>query len=169
MIRVLLFFSRLSPVDGGKGIQPTIYELDQSLMTCSCPGNVRPVFPGGRGPGRERRRPGGMARRGASLKESATTGERTAALRIPGAALGSGLVLDRRVLGCKGLGALLLILWYGVPRLAWPDEYMGAFPTGGPLGGFSRSFSRSALKRKAFPLGARPGGGLGDAAPGFGG
>jgi hypothetical protein len=77
------------------------------------------------------------------------TEELTAALKVPGAGPGSWLVFLRPVLVFAGLGTLILVLWFWVPRLAWPDQYMGAFPNAGRhrWADFSRSFSRSALKR----------------------
>lgn len=78
------------------------------------------------------------------------TAELTAALKLPAAGPASWLVFLRPVLVFLGLGTLLLILWFGVPRLVWPDQYMGAFPNAGRYrwADFSRSFSRSSLKRK---------------------
>jgi hypothetical protein len=35
----------------------------------------------------------------------------------------------RPVLVFVGLGALLLILWFWIPRLVWPEQYIGVVPT----------------------------------------
>ena len=77
------------------------------------------------------------------------TEELTAALKVPGVGPGSWLAFLRPVLVFIGLGTLILVLWFLVPRLAWPDQYM-SFPNGRGYrwADFSRSFSRSALKRR---------------------
>jgi von Willebrand factor type A domain len=56
------------------------------------------------------------------------TEELKAALPIPAGAQ-SWLSMVRPVLVFFGLGTLLLALWFWVPRLIWPEQYIGAFPT----------------------------------------
>jgi Mg-chelatase subunit ChlD len=50
------------------------------------------------------------------------------ALGIPPDAAGSGPLL-RAVFVFLGLGTLLLVLWFWVPRLVWPDRYIGIVPS----------------------------------------
>ncbi len=52
----------------------------------------------------------------------------------------------RPVLVFIGLGTTLLILWFWVPRLVWPEQYIGTFPTRGDSGGM-RWASMSRARR----------------------
>ena len=54
--------------------------------------------------------------------------ELSAALQVP-AVEGSWFTLLRPVLVFVGLGTALLVLWFWVPRLVWPEQYIGSFVT----------------------------------------
>jgi Mg-chelatase subunit ChlD len=77
------------------------------------------------------------------------TAELRAALQItPPAA--SWLTILRPVLVFLGLGTLLLVLWCWVPRLVWPEQYIGAFTTqGGGMRWASKTQSRPMNKPRA--------------------
>lgn len=62
------------------------------------------------------------------------TAELKAALPVTPAST-SLLTMLRPVLVFVGLGTVLLILWFWVPRLVWPEQYIGTFPTGRDSGG----------------------------------
>ncbi len=57
---------------------------------------------------------------------------------------GNWLSFLRPILVFVGLGTLLLILWFWVPRLVWPEQYIGSFAVargGGRWAEMSRAFS----------------------------
>jgi len=56
------------------------------------------------------------------------TEELKAALQLIPAS-GGWLTILRPVLVFFGLGTLLLVLWFWVPRLVWPEQYIGTFTT----------------------------------------
>lgn len=56
------------------------------------------------------------------------TQELEAALRLAPASRDL-LATLRPVLVFFGMGTLLLVLWFWVPRLVWPEQYIGTFPT----------------------------------------
>jgi hypothetical protein len=56
------------------------------------------------------------------------TDELKAALQIV-PVTGNWLTMLRPVLVFFGLGTLLLVLWFWVPRLVWPEQYIGTFTT----------------------------------------
>jgi hypothetical protein len=62
------------------------------------------------------------------------TAELKAALPIAPAST-SLMTMLRPALVFVGLGTLLLILWFWVPRLVWPEQYIGSFPAGREGGG----------------------------------
>jgi von Willebrand factor type A domain len=88
------------------------------------------------------------------------TGELKAALQVLPTS-GNWLTLLRPVLVFFGLGTLLLVLWFWVPRLVWPEQYIGTFTTQG--GGSMRWADRSQAwsKSRAAARPSRP------APPGF--
>jgi hypothetical protein len=57
------------------------------------------------------------------------------------------LSLLRPVLVFLGLGTLLLVLWFWVPRLVWPEQYIGTFSTQG--GGGMKWADRSQVWSKS--------------------
>ncbi len=61
------------------------------------------------------------------------TAELKAALPVAPAST-SLISILRPILVFVGLGTALLILWFWVPRLVWPEQYIGDFPTGGSGG-----------------------------------
>jgi Ca-activated chloride channel family protein len=63
---------------------------------------------------------------------------------------GSWLTTLRPVLVFFGLGTLLLVLWFWVPRLVWADQYIGTFQTQG--GGGMRWASKSQVVEKDQPM-----------------
>lgn len=74
--------------------------------------------------------------------------ELRAALQIAPSS-GSLLTTLRPVLVFFGLGTLLLVLWFWVPRLVWPEQYFGSFPTrAGSIkwGNKSQIWSKSAVR-----------------------
>jgi von Willebrand factor type A domain len=73
------------------------------------------------------------------------TAELKAALQIPTS--GNWLSLLRPVLVFLGLGTLLLVAWFWVPRLVWPEQYIGTFTTQG--GGSMRWASNSEVWSKS--------------------
>jgi len=77
------------------------------------------------------------------------TEELTAALKVPGPGPGNRLAFLRPARVFVLLGVLLLVLWFLVPRLVWPDPVTGSSPNAGGYrwADFSRSFSRSAPRR----------------------
>ncbi|MFZ0731894.1 MAG: vWA domain-containing protein [Candidatus Sulfotelmatobacter sp.] len=88
------------------------------------------------------------------------TDELKAALQIVPSST-NWLTLLRPVLVFFGLGTLLLVLWFWVPRLVWPEQYIGTFTTQG--GGSMRWTDRSQVwsKSRAAARPSRP------APPGF--
>ena len=68
---------------------------------------------------------------------------------------GNWLTTLRPVLVFFGLGTLLLVLWFWVPRLVWPEQYIGTFTTqgGGGMRWANRSqiWSQSRAARPAAP------------------
>ena len=56
-------------------------------------------------------------------------GELLAAIHVVPPAGGGWMALLRPVLVFAGLGVLILILWFWVPRLAWPEQYIGVVPS----------------------------------------
>jgi len=84
------------------------------------------------------------------------TAELKAALQLaPGS--GNWFSVLRPVLVFLGLGTLLLVLWFWVPRLVWPEQYMGTFAIQGR--GSMRWADKTQSKSRARP--SRP------APPGF--
>jgi len=89
------------------------------------------------------------------------TAELKAALPIVPAS-GSWLSLLRPVLVFLGLGTMLLVLWFWVPRLVWPEQYIGNFPGSAPDGGMRwANMSRARSSSQDMPMRQAP--------PGFGG
>ncbi len=84
--------------------------------------------------------------------------ELKAALQVAPAS-GSLMTMLRPVLVFFGLGTLLLVLWFWVPRLVWPEQYIGTFTTQG--GGGMRWADRSGVRSKSEVRPSRP------APPGF--
>jgi Mg-chelatase subunit ChlD len=85
------------------------------------------------------------------------TAELKAALLLaPG---GGWLTILRPILVFVGLGTLLLVLWFWVPRLVWPEQYIGTFAT--PGGGGMRWANHSQVSSKGRVRPSRP------APPGF--
>lgn len=89
------------------------------------------------------------------------TAELKAALPIVPAS-GSLLSSLRPILVFLGIGTTLLILWFWVPRLVWPEQYIGSFP-GAESGGGMRwaNMSRARSSDQGMPSRQAP--------PGFGG
>ena len=85
-----------------------------------------------------------------SFEGKCDTDELKAALQIVPSS-GTWLTMLRPVLVFFGLATLLLVLWFWVPRLAWPEQYIGTFTTQG--GGSMRWADRSQVRSKS---GARP-------------
>lgn len=86
------------------------------------------------------------------------TDELKAALQIVPSS-GNWLTILRPVLVFFGLGTLLLVLWFWVPRLVWPEQYIGTFAIQG--GGSMRWADRSQVWSKSRARPSRP------APPGF--
>lgn len=88
------------------------------------------------------------------------TDELKAALQIVPSST-NWLTMLRPVLVFFGLGTFLLVLWFWVPRLVWPEQYIGTFTTQG--GGSMRWTDRSQVwsKSRAAARPSRP------APPGF--
>ena len=82
--------------------------------------------------------------------------ELLAAIHVSPPSGGGWMALLRPVLVFAGLGVLILILWLWVPRLAWPEQYIGIAP----------SSARWAEQAQAGGGGARA---AGPAPPGFAG
>ena len=82
--------------------------------------------------------------------------ELLAAIHLPPPAGRGWMALLRPVLVFTGLGVLILILWFWVPRLVWPEQYIGIVP----------SSARWADQAQPGQGAARP---AGPAPPGFGG
>jgi Ca-activated chloride channel family protein len=74
------------------------------------------------------------------------TDELKAALQIVPSS-SNWLTMLRPVLVFFGLGTLLLVLWFWVPRLVWPEQYIGTFATQG--GGSVRWSDRSQVWSKS--------------------
>jgi len=74
------------------------------------------------------------------------TDELKAALQIV-PSTGNWLTMLRPVLVFFGLGVLLLVLWFWVPRLVWPEQYIGTFTTQG--GGSMRWADKSQVWSKS--------------------
>ena len=72
---------------------------------------------------------------------------------------GNLLTILRPVLVFFGLGTLLLVLWFWVPRLVWPEQYIGAFHL---QSGGIRWANRSKVRSQTSVRPSRP------APPGFG-
>ena len=75
--------------------------------------------------------------------------ELRAALQIAPSS-GKLLTMLRPVLVFFGLGTFLLVLWFWVPRLVWPEQYIGSFPTrSGSMrwGNKSQVWSKSVVRR----------------------
>lgn len=89
------------------------------------------------------------------------TAELKAALPIVPAS-GSLLSMLRPVLVFFGLGTLLLVLWFWVPRLIWPEQYIGSLPGTSADGGMRwANMSRARSSDQGPPMRQAP--------PGFGG
>jgi hypothetical protein len=89
------------------------------------------------------------------------TAELKAALPIVPAS-GSLLSTLRPILVFIGLGTMLLILWFWVPRLVWPEQYIGSFPGAEGSGGMRwANMSRARSSNQDMPSRQAP--------PGFGG
>jgi Mg-chelatase subunit ChlD len=69
------------------------------------------------------------------------------------------LTMLRPVLVFFGLATLLLVMWFWVPRLVWPEQYIGTFTTQG--GGGRRWADKSEVRSKSRARPSRP------APPGF--
>ena len=82
--------------------------------------------------------------------------ELLAAIHLNPPSGGGWMALLRPVLVFAGLGVLILILWFWVPRLVWPEQYIGIVP----------STARWAEQAQPGPGAVRP---AGPAPPGFGG
>lgn len=95
-----------------------------------------------------------------SFEGKCDTDELKAALQIVPTS-GTWLTMLRPVLVFFGLGTLLLVLWFWVPRLVWPEQYIGTFTTQG--GGSMRWADKSQVwgKSRAQQKPSRP------APPGF--
>lgn len=78
------------------------------------------------------------------------TAELKAALPIVPAS-GGWLSTLRPVLVFAGLGTLLLVLWFWVPRLVWPDQYIGELPSAGGMRWASMSRARPSDQSQARP------------------
>jgi Ca-activated chloride channel family protein len=86
------------------------------------------------------------------------TEELKAALQIVPSS-GNWLTMLRPLLVFFGLGTALLVLWFWVPRLVWPEQYIGTFATQG--GGSMRWADKSQVWSKSRARPSRP------APPGF--
>jgi Mg-chelatase subunit ChlD len=86
------------------------------------------------------------------------TDELKAALQLVPSS-GNWLPMLRPVLVFFGLATLLLVLWFWVPRLVWPEQYIGTFSTQG--GGSRRWADKSQVRSKSPARPSRP------APPGF--
>jgi hypothetical protein len=56
------------------------------------------------------------------------------------------MTILRPILVFLGFGSVLIILWFWVPRLAWPEQYVGILPTGS-------KWSHKSGSRRALPPG----------------
>ena len=75
---------------------------------------------------------------------------------------GSLLSSLRPILVFLGIGTTLLILWFWVPRLVWPEQYIGSFPGAESAGGMRwANMSRVRSSDQGMPSRQAP--------PGFGG
>jgi len=114
---------------------PSGQDLESEETVWSTPQMGTPVFEGGCGP--------------AELK---------AVMVAPGAAESGGWMSTLRpVLVFIGLGALLLALWFWVPRLVWPEQYLGNAPVVASRGRWTSPDQTRLVS----------GGVRGDAPPGF--
>jgi hypothetical protein len=86
------------------------------------------------------------------------TNELKAALQVVPSS-GNWLPMLRPILVFFGLATLLLVLWFWVPRLVWPEQYIGTFSTQG--GGSRRWADQSQVRSRSPARPSRP------APPGF--
>jgi Mg-chelatase subunit ChlD len=78
---------------------------------------------------------------------------RAALLLVPSS--GSALSTLRPILVFTGLGSLLLVFWFWVPRLMWPDQYIGSLP--GASGDARWASAKAPPDRGGKRSGGRPG------------